>query len=96
MMDRNAVEQVLARRVRPMLARHGGDLRLVETGEDGSVTLELLGACAGCPSADLSMKGLVEKILREEFPELRRVELFQPVPEDLLAQARALLRSGRA
>lgn len=96
MAERSAVEAVLKQRVLPLLQEHGGDLRLMEIGEDGTVTLELLGACAGCPSADLSTKGLIEDILREEFPEIRQVELFHPVSDELMDMARKILGASGA
>lgn len=54
-------------RVRPMLRRDGGDCELV-TVEDGIVKLKLLGACGSCPSATLTLKMGVERILLDELP----------------------------
>ena len=78
------IEAILEEKVRPMLRSHGGEVRL-----DGSV--ELLGACSGCPSADLSTRGMIEDILRAEVPEVTSVELTQAVDPELLAFARKLL-----
>ena len=58
---------------------------------DGVVSVELLGACSGCPSADLSTRGMIEDILRAEVPEVTSVELTQAVDPELLAFARKLL-----
>ncbi len=70
------------------LRSHGGEVRL-DGYADGRV--ELLGACSGCPSADLSTRGLIEDILRAEVPEVTSVELTQAVDPELLAFARKLL-----
>lgn len=90
---REQVEQVLEERVRPMLHSHGGEVRLVDV-RDGNVLVELQGACAGCPSADLSTKGFIENTLRSAIPELNAVELEQTVSDELLSFARRILRNG--
>lgn len=87
------VEQVLEERVRPMLHSHGGEVRLVDV-RDGNVLVELQGACAGCPSADLSTKGFIEDTLRAAIPELNTVELEQTVSDELLNFARCILHNG--
>ena len=90
---REQVEQILEERVRPMLHSHGGEVRLVDV-RDGNVLVELQGACAGCPSADLSTKGFIENTLRAAIPELNAVELEQTVSDELLSFARRILRNG--
>ena len=84
------IEAILEERVRPMLRSHGGEVRL-DGSADGVVSVELLGACSGCPSADLSTRGMIEDILRAEVPEVTSVELTQAVDPELLAFARKLL-----
>ncbi len=60
--------------IRPILQRDGGDLEFVELTEDNIVKVRLQGHCAGCPGARMTLKGIVEKILKENFPELKGVE----------------------
>ena len=76
--------------MRPMLREHGGAVRLLECA-DGVVSVELLGACSGCPSADLSTRGFIEDALRAELPQVERVELMNAVSPELLELARAIL-----
>ena len=45
--DKENVARVLDL-VRPSLQADGGDCRLVEVQEDGTVVVELQGACSGC------------------------------------------------
>ena len=85
------VERILEEKVRPMLHSHGGELRLVEV-RDGLVLVELQGACAGCPSADLATRGFIEDALKAALPEIRAVELEQTTSEELLDFARSILR----
>lgn len=61
-------------KVRPMLQADGGDVELVEVGEDGRVKVRLQGACAGCPMSQMTIKNGVEKILKEQVPEVSSVE----------------------
>ncbi len=60
--------------IRPILQRDGGDLEFVELTDDNIVKVRLQGHCAGCPGARMTIKGIVEKILKENFPELKAVE----------------------
>ena len=47
----------------------GGNIELIEV-KDNKVYVKLLGACGGCPSAMMTLHYGVERILKEEFPEL--------------------------
>jgi Fe-S cluster biogenesis protein NfuA len=68
-------EQVEAaiQKIRPMLQRDGGDVELVEI-EDGIVKVRLQGACAGCPMSQMTLKNGIEKMLKEDVPEVKSVE----------------------
>jgi len=67
------VEQALAK-IRPALQADGGDVDLVEVGEDGVVKVRLRGACGGCPMSQLTLKMGIERILKKEVPEVKSVE----------------------
>jgi len=68
---RQKVEESLAR-VRPALQADGGDVELVDV-QDGIVTVKLTGACGGCPMASMTLKNGIERILREDIPEVKKV-----------------------
>ena len=87
------LEQVLDQRVRPSLRLHGGDIEVLSF-EDGVLRFRFLGQCSGCPSATLTTEQLVEEEVRAALPEVKEVRLVQEIGEDLLAQARAILRHG--
>lgn len=84
------VECILEKQVRPMLHSHNGEVRLMDI-RNGTVLIELQGACAGCPSADLSTRGFIENTLKAAIPELNSVELENTVPDELLNFAREIL-----
>jgi Fe-S cluster biogenesis protein NfuA len=67
------VEAVLEK-IRPSLESHGGNIELVEATDDGIVKVRLQGACKGCMGAQMTMKMGVERILKEEIPEIKSVE----------------------
>lgn len=60
-------------RIRPSLNADGGNVELVEVTPDGVVKVKLTGACAGCPMSQMTLKMGIEKILKEEIPELQEV-----------------------
>ena len=59
--------------LRPMAQSDGGDIELVDVDEDGIVTVRLLGACIGCPSASMTLKMGIERNLKNQIPEVTRV-----------------------
>lgn len=60
--------------IRPALQADGGDVELVEVTEDGVVKVALQGACRGCPMSQLTLSNGVERVLKEQVPEVQRVE----------------------
>ena len=70
-MEKKAIEAL--GKIRPMLQRDGGDVKLISVSEDGIVKVELQGACAGCPGAKMTLKAVIEKMLKEEIPEVKEV-----------------------
>jgi len=85
------IEKVLDEKVRPDMALHGGNIQIVEFKED-VLHVRLLGHCGGCPSADLTMESLVDTELREAFPEIKKVVLVSGVSDNLIAEARAMIK----
>ena len=59
-------------KIRPVLMRDGGNVELVEV-SDGTVKVKLTGACAGCPMSTMTLKMGIEKVLKEEIPEITEV-----------------------
>ena len=66
------VEQALEK-IRPMLVADGGNVDLVEVTEDGVVKLRLTGACGCCPMSQMTLKMGIEKLIKEEVPEVKEV-----------------------
>ena len=62
---KDALEQI-----RPFLQRDGGDIEYVDYTDDNVVKVRLQGHCAGCPGARMTLSGVVERILKESYPEI--------------------------
>ena len=60
-------------KIRPMLQADGGDVELVSV-VDGIVTVRLQGACAGCPMSQMTLKNGIERVLKQQIPEIKSVE----------------------
>lgn len=72
-MLKQRVEDALDK-VRPSLQADGGDVELVDVDAEGVVKVKLIGACGGCPMSGMTLKMGIEKILKQNVPEVSRVE----------------------
>lgn len=70
---RDEIEAAL-QHIRPFLQRDGGDIEFVELTEDKIVKVRLQGHCHGCPGAVMTLKNVVERLLREAYPDIKGVE----------------------
>jgi Fe-S cluster biogenesis protein NfuA len=66
--------QTVIDEIRPKLQADGGDIELVEVTADGIVRVRLQGACSGCPGAAMTLKAVVESLLKRRVPEVKSVE----------------------
>lgn len=55
--------------IRPVLQGDGGDIEFVEYTDDKIVKVRLQGHCVGCPGAQMTLKMIVERILKEAYPD---------------------------
>ncbi len=69
---REKVEKVLEK-IRPSLQADGGNIELVDVTDDGIVRVRLRGACAGCPSSMMTLQFGVERTLKQEIPEIKKL-----------------------
>ncbi|PKN72068.1 MAG: hypothetical protein CVU50_08780 [Candidatus Cloacimonetes bacterium HGW-Cloacimonetes-3] len=70
--ERDKLESVLDK-IRPAIQSDGGDVELIRIREDNVVEVRLKGACNGCPMATLTLKAGIERIVKEEIPEVVEV-----------------------
>lgn len=84
---KNNIETVLNLFVRPHLFTHGGNIKIIDLDEHGTLWIEMQGKCAGCPSADDTTKSLVEKELRYRIPQIKEVKIDSGISDEILAEA---------
>ena len=64
--------QILETKIRPAVARDGGDIKFKEF-KNGKVKVEMQGSCSGCPSSTMTLKKGVENLLKHYIPEVNEV-----------------------
>tara|TARA_B100000575_G_scaffold289449_1_gene291246 strand:- start:554 stop:1093 length:540 start_codon:yes stop_codon:yes gene_type:complete len=64
--------QILEEKIRPAVARDGGDIKFKEF-KDGIVKVQLQGSCSGCPSSTMTLKQGVQNLLCHYLPEVKEV-----------------------
>ena len=69
----NKINEVLDSKIRPAVARDGGDITF-KSFKDGVVTVELKGSCSGCPSSTMTLKQGVQNLMCHYIPEVKSVE----------------------
>jgi Fe-S cluster biogenesis protein NfuA len=66
------VQEVLDRQINPGIAGHGGEVA-IERLEGDTLYLTMGGGCQGCASAQVTLRGGVEQLIRAAVPEVRRI-----------------------
>lgn len=61
-------------KVKLMLAADGGSVELIDVTADGVVKVKLTGACSGCPMSSMTLKMGIERLIKQEVPEVKSVE----------------------
>ena len=85
------IEKVIEEKVLPYLQNHGGGVELLGL-EDGVLKVRLLGQCSGCPSAAITTEQIIQEEVCAAVPQVKQVVLVQGVSDDLIAQARAMMK----
>ena len=62
--------QAALEKIRPALQADGGDVVLVDV-KDGIVKVKLTGHCSGCPMSQMTLKKGIERVLKEQVPEVK-------------------------
>lgn len=65
--------EVALNKIRPALQADGGDVELVDVSPDGVVKVKLTGACGCCPMSQMTLKAGVERVIKAEVPEVKKV-----------------------
>ena len=66
------VQDLIDNMINPAVAGHGGWVELIDV-QEKRVYLQMGGGCQGCGAADITLKSGIERLLREEIPEIEEV-----------------------
>ena len=69
---RAKVQELIETMINPAVAGHGGWVELIDV-QDKRVYLQMGGGCQGCGAADITLKSGIERLLRDELPEIEEV-----------------------
>lgn len=69
---RTRVQQVLDEMINPGVASHGGFVELLDV-QDDNVFIRMGGGCQGCGAADVTLKQGIERLIRENVPQVREI-----------------------
>jgi Fe/S biogenesis protein NfuA len=66
------VQELIDSMINPAVAGHGGYVELIDV-QDNRVYLQMGGGCQGCGAADITLKSGIERLIKEEIPEVTEV-----------------------
>jgi len=66
------VQELIETMINPAVAGHGGFVELIDV-TDNRVYLQMGGGCQGCGAADVTLKSGIERLIKEEIPEIAEV-----------------------
>ena len=66
------VQELIDTMINPAVAGHGGSVELIDV-QDSRVYLQMGGGCHGCGAADVTLKSGIERLIKEELPEVTEV-----------------------
>ena len=69
---RTKVQDLIDNMINPAVAGHGGFVELIDV-QDNRVYLQMGGGCQGCGAADVTLKSGIERLLKDELPEIVEV-----------------------
>ena len=66
------VQELIDTMINPAIAGHGGYVDLIDV-QDNRVYLQMGGGCQGCGAADVTLKSGIERLIKDELPEVLEV-----------------------
>ena len=69
---RGKVQELIDTMINPAIAGHGGYVDLIDV-QDNRGYLQMGGGCQGCGAADITLKSGIERLIKDELPEVVEV-----------------------
>ena len=70
--DLNKKIKLIIDKINPYIISDGGNLEFIKY-EDKTVYVKLSGACADCGMLDITLKDVIEQLIKNEIPEVENV-----------------------
>src|SRR3990172_1879161 len=87
------VQELIDTMINPAVAGPGGSVELIDV-QDNRVYLQMGGGCQGCGAADVTLKSGIERLIKEEIPEVAEVLDTTPPASRPRAFVAAALKLG--
>jgi Fe/S biogenesis protein NfuA len=69
---RRKIQTLIDEMINPAVASHGGAVELVDY-VNNKVFVRMTGGCQGCASSTATLKSGIERLVKEEFPDIKAV-----------------------
>lgn len=66
------IEKLFDKQIRPALAQHGGNVEVIDV-DNNILFVKFYGGCQGCSSSKATLKGGIEQLVKQNFPEIIEV-----------------------
>ncbi len=66
------IEKLFDDQIRPALAQHGGNVEVVDV-DNNVLFVKFYGGCHGCSSSKATLKGGIEQLIKQHFPDIVEV-----------------------
>jgi Fe-S cluster biogenesis protein NfuA len=66
------IEKLFDSQIRPALAQHGGNVEIIDV-DNNKLFVKFFGGCQGCSSSKATLKGGIEQLIKQNFPDIDEV-----------------------
>jgi Fe-S cluster biogenesis protein NfuA len=66
------IEKLFDSQIRPALAQHGGNVEVIDV-DNNKLFVKFFGGCQGCSSSKATLKGGIEQLIKQNFPDIDEV-----------------------
>jgi len=69
---RRKIQKLIDEEINPAVASHGGHIELVDFVDD-KIFLKMSGGCQGCASSTATLRQGIERLIRDELPDIKEI-----------------------
>ena len=68
------IEKILEKKIRPVIKQDGGDIRIGEIRDDGTLVVIYSGRCSGCPAIEWTHNRIVKPAITDSLEDVKEIE----------------------